>query len=104
MPVGGNVAISTSAIVSRSNLIQYVTMKATSLTQDEDLSPHSHPGKEQGMCYLESYWPSIRFHTLLSCKHDIKLYLYNTFHARSQIMLFLGLENHSFDPSQNLRT
>lgn len=76
------------------------TKKATSLTQDEDLSPHSHPGKEQGMCFLESYWPSIRFHTLLSCKHDIKLYLHSTFHARSQIMLFLGLEN----PSQNLRT
>ena len=41
------------------------------LTQGEDQSPHNHPGKEQDMCFLEFYWPSVQFHILLSCQHQI---------------------------------
>lgn len=71
LPIGGNVEMSTFAILSRSNNNSAPGEEAMILTQGEDQSPHNHPGKEQGMCFLESYWPSVQFHTLLFC-HERK--------------------------------
>lgn len=67
LPVGANVEMSTFAILCRSNNNSAPGKEAMALTQGEDQSPHNRPGKEQGMCFLESYWPSVQFHTLLFC-------------------------------------
>lgn len=74
--------MSTFAILCRSKNNSAPGKETMVITQGEDQFPHNRPGKELGMCFLESYWPSVQFHTLLSCQQEIKLHLYSAFHAR----------------------
>lgn len=57
LPVGGNIDMPTFAVFSKSNNNAAPGKKEMLLTQGEDQSPHNHPGKVQGTCFLESYWP-----------------------------------------------